>query len=172
LVPVGRDQLIPALLEGRGDIAAANLTITPNRLEQVDFTDPTYRNVSEIAVTGPGAEPICTVEDLSGREVYIRKSSSYHESLDKLNTELTQAGKAPVKVRLAPEELEKEAAKRGLDPNKWFNHVEVVAAEKVGRETVQYVSNVYKYYLTYRLVVERHEEREKRKEAVKKEADK
>jgi membrane-bound lytic murein transglycosylase MltF len=69
-------------------------------------------------------------------------------------------------------QLRKEAAKRGLDPNKWFNHVEVIAAEKVGRETVQYVSNIYKYYLAYKMVMEQREEREKAKEAVKKEVDK
>jgi membrane-bound lytic murein transglycosylase MltF len=67
-------------------------------------------------------------------------------------------------------QLRKGAVKRGLDPNRWFNHVEVVAAEKVGRETVQYVSNVYKYYLAYKMVVEQHQEREKAKEAVKKQA--
>jgi membrane-bound lytic murein transglycosylase MltF len=86
----------------------ANLTITPERLKQVDFTNPTARNVSEIVVTGPGAEPIASVEDLSGKEVYLRKSSSYHESIEKLNAELAQAGRAPVKVRLAPETLESE----------------------------------------------------------------
>jgi membrane-bound lytic murein transglycosylase MltF len=373
-VPVARDELIPALLEGRGDIASANLTITPARLKQVDFTDPLYKDASEIVVTGPGAEPISTVEDLSGKEVYIRKSSSFYESLEKVNAELVKTRKAPVKVRLAPEELEtedilemvnaglvkitiadnhiaefwkqiltkialhpdvavrtggqiatmvrknspqlkaelnaflarypagsktrnqilqkylkktqfvrnatskeeiakfesmveffrkygdqyeldyllmiaqgyqesrldqsarnpsgavgvmqvlpatgkdmnvgditrlepnihagvkyirfmmnqfyasepmdpvnkglftfasynagpgrisqlrKEAAKRGLDPNKWFNNVEVLAAEKVGRETVQYVSNIYKYYLAYKMIEEQREGREK-----------
>jgi membrane-bound lytic murein transglycosylase MltF len=376
-IPVARDELIPALLEGRGDIASANLTITPARLKQVDFTDPWYKDVSEIVVTGPGAEPISTVEALSGKEVYVRKSSSYYESIQKLNGELKKEGKAPVKVRLAPEELEtedilemvnaglvkitiadnhiaefwkqiltkivlhpdvavrtggqigtmirknspqlkaelnaflarhpegsktrniilqkylkstkfarsatskeeiakfeamveffrkygdkyeldyllmiaqgyqeskldqnarnpsgavgvmqvlpstgkdmnvgditklepnihagvkyirfmmnqfyanepmdplnkglitfasynagpgrvsqlrKEAAKRGLDPNKWFNNVEVIAAEKVGRETVQYVSNIYKYYLAYKMVEEQREGREKVKQ--------
>src|SRR5574341_1166183 len=56
-VPVARDQIIPALREGRGDVAMANLTITPERLKQVDFSDATARNVEEIVVTGPGAEP-------------------------------------------------------------------------------------------------------------------
>jgi len=381
-VPVARDQLIPALLEGRGDLAAANLTITPERLEKVDFTDPSATNVSEIVVTGPGAEPISTLQDLSGKEVYVRKSSSYYESLERLNGELKKAGKPLVKVRFAPEEIEtedilemvnaglvkviisddhiaefwkqfftkivlhpevavrtggeigimirknspklkaelnaflarypkgsktrnvllqkylkntkfvknatskgemskfertveffrkygnqydfdyllvmaqgyqesgldqsvrspsgaigimqvlpstgkemevgditkiepnihagvkyirfmmnqyyadepmdrlnkglftiasynagpgrvaqlrKEAAKRGLDPNKWFNNVEVVAAEKVGRETVQYVSNIYKYYLAYKMIAEQREEREKAKKEARKE---
>jgi membrane-bound lytic murein transglycosylase MltF len=107
-VPVGRDDIIPALLEGRGDIAAANLTITPERLKQVDFSDPTARNVSEIVVTGPGADPIKGVEELSGKEVFLRKSSSFYESLQKLNAEFKKADKTPVKVRLAPENLETE----------------------------------------------------------------
>ena len=384
-IPVSRDDLIPALLEGRGDLAAANLTMTAERMKRVDFTDPTRKNVSEIVVTGPGAEPIATAEGLSGREVYVRKSSSYYESLEKLNAELAKAGKKPVKVRFAPEELEsedilemvnaglvkttiiddhiaefwskiftkivlnkdaavrtagdigvmirpnspqlkaelnaflarygegsqvrnqllqkylknikfakeatskeemakfeatveffrkygekyeldyllvmaqgyqesrldqnakspvgaigvmqvmpgtgkdmnvgditniepnihagvkymrfmmtqfyanepmdnlnkglftfasynagpgrisqlrKQAAKRGLDPNKWFNHVEVLAAEKIGRETVQYVSNIYKYYLAYRMVIEERGDREKAKEEIKKEMGK
>ena len=49
------------------------------------------------------------------------------------------------------------AAKRGLDPNQWFNNVELVAAESIGRETVQYVSNIYKYYLAYKLLTEQQE---------------
>jgi len=65
-------------------------------------------------------------------------------------------------------QLRKVAAKRGLDPNRWFNNVEVVAAEKIGRETVQYVSNIYKYYLAYKMVAEQQEEREKAKEGVRK----
>ena len=52
-------------------------------------------------------------------------------------------------------QLRKEAAKRGLDPNVWFQNVEYVAAEKIGQETVTYVSNIYKYYIAYRLVLER-----------------
>ena len=53
----------------------------------------------------------------------------------------------PAKVR----RLRNEARKMGLDPNVWFGNVEVVAAKRVGRETVQYVSNIYKYYIAYRL---------------------
>jgi membrane-bound lytic murein transglycosylase MltF len=50
--------------------------------------------------------------------------------------------------------LRREAAKRGLHPNVWFQNVEYVAAEKIGQETVTYVSNIYKYYIAYRLVME------------------
>ena len=66
--------------------------------------------------------------------------------------------------------LRKEAEKRGLDPNKWFNNVEIVAAEKIGRETVTYVSNIYKYYVAYKLAMENMEERRKDLEGVKKPA--
>jgi membrane-bound lytic murein transglycosylase MltF len=107
-VPVSRDELMPALLEGRGDIAAANLTITPERLNQADFSNPVNSDVSEVVVTGPGASPVASAEDLSGKEVYVRKTSSFYESLQKLNGDLTKAGKAPVKVRFASENLETE----------------------------------------------------------------
>jgi membrane-bound lytic murein transglycosylase MltF len=54
----------------------------------------------------------------------------------------------PARVR----QLRKEAATRGLDPNIWFNNVERIANERIGRETVTYVSNIYKYYVTYLLI--------------------
>ena len=59
--------------------------------------------------------------------------------------------------------LRKEAAEEGLDPNKWFGNVELVAAKEIGQETVTYVSNIYKYYVAYKLAVEQAEEREKAK---------
>ena len=107
-IPVNRGEMIPALLGGRGDFAIGNLTITPERVKQVDFTRPIVRDAVEIAVTGPSAEPIATVDELSGKEVYLRKSSSYYESIQELNALFARTGKAPVKVRLAPENLEAE----------------------------------------------------------------
>ena len=107
-IPVNRGQMIPGLLEGQGDIAMGNLTITPERLKRVDFTQPFMRDAVEIAISGPGAQPLTTAEDLSGKEVYLRKSSSYYESIESLNAQLAKAGKPPVKVRLAPENLEAE----------------------------------------------------------------
>src|SRR6185295_17756546 len=50
--------------------------------------------------------------------------------------------------------MRREAAKRGLDPDKWFNNVEIVTAEKIGIETTTYVRNIYKYYVAYRLTME------------------
>src|SRR5262245_53195398 len=107
-IPVRRDRLIPDLVAGKGDIAAANLTITPERQQLVDFTDPGYTGVSEIVVTGPQSPQIAAVEDLAGHEVFIRKSSSYYESLVKLNEELERTGKPQVILKAAPQELEDE----------------------------------------------------------------
>ena len=107
-IPVARDEMIPALLAGRGDVVVGNLTITAERLKHVDFTNPFRRNVSEVVVTGPSAAPIVSLDDLAGKEIYVRKSSSYYESLEKLNQELARAKKPPVRIRLAPETLEAE----------------------------------------------------------------
>ncbi|HMK64471.1 MAG TPA: lytic transglycosylase F, partial [Thermodesulfobacteriota bacterium] len=107
-LPVGRDKFIPYLKGGKGDIAAGNLTITPGRLKEVDFSKPAFRGVSELVITGPASKPISSKEDLSGQEVYVRKSSSYYESLENLNADFAAAKKAPVKIRLAPESLEDE----------------------------------------------------------------
>jgi membrane-bound lytic murein transglycosylase MltF len=60
-----------------------------------------------------------------------------------------------------------EAQKRGFDPNQWFNNVEVVTAEKIGMETTTYVRNIYKYYVSYRLMLAAHEERQKARGKVK-----
>jgi membrane-bound lytic murein transglycosylase MltF len=99
LIPVTRDALIPALLDGRGDIAAANLTVTPERLEVVDFSEPVLRDVSEIVVTGPSAPPaLRTLEDLAGLDLRLRRSSSYWASVEGLNASLSTAGKPPVRL--------------------------------------------------------------------------
>jgi membrane-bound lytic murein transglycosylase MltF len=63
-------------------------------------------------------------------------------------------------------QMRKEAAKRGLDPDKWFNNVEVVTAEKVGIETTTYVRNIYKYFAAYKLMLDVREEQRKAREEV------
>lgn len=108
IVPVANDDLIPALLEGRGDIVAAGKIITAWRKAQVDFTNPTRKGVSSIVVTGPRVPPIATVEDLSGREVYLRESDISMQNVQRFNAKLAASGKPPVKIRPAPEVLADE----------------------------------------------------------------
>jgi len=107
-VPLTRDLLLPALVDGKVDMVIAQLTVTPERQKLVDFTNPTRTGVDEIVVTGPGAPAIASVEDLAGQEVFVRRSSSYYQSLLELNARLKAAGKPAVTVRAAPENLEDE----------------------------------------------------------------
>lgn len=106
LIPVARDKLLTGLREGRGDIAAANLTITPARQKLVDFSDPTYPDVSELVVTGPGAPEITSLDDLHSPGVLVRRSSSYSEHLSALNEVRKKEGKPEIPVSYADEHLE------------------------------------------------------------------
>jgi membrane-bound lytic murein transglycosylase MltF len=107
-IPVNRNDLIPFLEQGRGDVAAANLTITPERLENVDFTVPTAKGVNELVVTGPGAPALASLDDLSGKTVHVRRSSSYFDSLVRLNASFEERGLEPVEIVEASEHLETE----------------------------------------------------------------
>ena len=108
IIPVTRDRLLPALADGYGDIAAANLTVTPERLELVDFADPFLTGVDEIVVTGPAAPELPSLDDLGGRELLVRQSSSYYESLVRLNERFRTEGKPEVVLVPADEYLEDE----------------------------------------------------------------
>ena len=107
-IPVRRDQLLPGLVAGKGDIAAANLTITPERQKLVDFTAAGLSNVSEVVVSGPASPKVASLDDLSGKDVFVRKSSSYYESLVALNKKFAAEKKPPVTLKEAPETLEDE----------------------------------------------------------------
>ena len=107
-VPISRGELLPALVAGKGDIAASNLTITSQREKLVDFSVPSYTNVSEVVVSGLASPRLSSVDDLAGKEVFVRKSSSYYESLVALNQRFAEQKRPSVKITLAPEELEDE----------------------------------------------------------------
>jgi membrane-bound lytic murein transglycosylase MltF len=108
VIPVQRDELLTGLVAGKGDIAAAGLTITPERRKLVDFTAAGLSNVSEVVVSGPASPTVAGLADLSGKEVFVRKSSSYYESLVALNEKFAAEKKPPVTLKEAPETLEDE----------------------------------------------------------------
>ncbi len=108
VIPTRRDRLLQALAEGLGDIAAGNLTITPARIKKVDFSAPHLTGVDEIVISGPDSPTIKSLDDLSGKEIHVRKSSSYYESLLQLNTRFKLSGKSPIKIVPADEYLEDE----------------------------------------------------------------
>jgi membrane-bound lytic murein transglycosylase MltF len=105
-VPLSRESLLPALAAGRVDAVAAQLTITPERQQLVDFSNPVRRNVSEVVVTAPGVPVVTSADDLSGQRVFVRPSSSYADSLRALNGRLARQGRPPVEIVDAPEYLE------------------------------------------------------------------
>jgi membrane-bound lytic murein transglycosylase MltF len=105
-VPLSRDQLFPALVGGKVEVVAATLTITPEREKIVAFSNPTRTGVSEIVVTPAGAPALTGPDDLSGKQLFVRRSSSYYESVVALNADLQKRGKAPVTIKEAPEALE------------------------------------------------------------------
>jgi membrane-bound lytic murein transglycosylase MltF len=107
-VPVSRNQLLSRLNEGRGDLAVGAITITPERAKVVDFSQPMVTEVKEIAVTGPHSPELQSLDDLSGQEVFVRKSSSYWEHLEALNQKFQSERKPLLKLRAAPEDLEDE----------------------------------------------------------------
>ena len=81
-----------------------------------------------------------------------------NEPMDDLNKALmtfASYNAGPGRIR----QLRREAEKKGLNPNVWFGNVERVASERIGRETVTYVSNIFKYYVAYRLMAEQNERR-------------
>jgi membrane-bound lytic murein transglycosylase MltF len=105
-IPVARDELFSRLSEGRGDLAVAALTVTPERERLVDFSVPMYTEGREIVVTGPGAPPLRAIEDLAGQEVYVRASSSHAEHIRRLNQQWAREGRKPIVIHPADENLE------------------------------------------------------------------
>jgi membrane-bound lytic murein transglycosylase MltF len=93
--PMPRDMMLKSLADGQIDVAEGQLTITPERQALVDFATPYRRDVNEIVGTPSGTPPLSSAEDLSGRQVFVRKSSSYYQSLLALNQRLQAAGRHP-----------------------------------------------------------------------------
>ena len=107
-IPVNRDHLLPAVQAGIGDIAVGNLTMTDERLANVDFVPFTGMTVNELVVSSSDLPAMTSELELAGQEVAVRRSSSYHASLVALNERLKSAGKKPVTIISVPEELEDE----------------------------------------------------------------
>ncbi|MCD2181926.1 transglycosylase SLT domain-containing protein [Rhizobium sp. GN54] len=107
-LPTPRDRLLDALVQGYGDIVMANLTITDERLKLVDFTAPLYGDAREILVTGPGSPAVKTLDDLGGRPIDVRASSSYREHLEALNVARKAGGQLEIGIGEADENLEDE----------------------------------------------------------------
>lgn len=107
-LPVPFNQLLPSLTAGKGDIAAAGITITPERQDSVAFSDPYFKGVKEIVVGHKDAEPLSSLADLAGRNVHVVRGSSFERHLLAFSDSLASAGADPVAVTRAPPYLEAE----------------------------------------------------------------
>jgi membrane-bound lytic murein transglycosylase MltF len=110
LIPTTLDQLIPSLLDGRADIAAGAITITDARRQLVDFSQPISKPFSEIVVTGSSVPSLATLDDLAGKEVFVREKTSYFESLTALNERFRSSGKPEMTLTILPPAVEDEDA--------------------------------------------------------------
>ena len=108
VIPTAHNRLFSDLNAGYGDIVAANLTITPKRKKQVDFSAPLLTGVREIIVTGSGVSLMKSIFELAGKDIIVRKSSSYNESILALNRTLISIGKKPLRIIYVDEYLEDE----------------------------------------------------------------
>jgi membrane-bound lytic murein transglycosylase MltF len=101
-VPVTFDDLLPALLEGRGDLAAAFLTVTREREQQVAFASGRGLEVNEVVVAHAEGDVPGSLDDLAGRSVFVMRGSSYAEHLRELSRKLVARGLRPIEIELAP----------------------------------------------------------------------
>lgn len=106
VIPIARDQLLPALMAGIGDIAAANLTITAQRATKVDFSDPILKDINEVFITSNQTQPITGFDQLADQDVWIRPSSSYYQSIRKINRALKQQNLPPMQVHFIEETMQ------------------------------------------------------------------
>ena len=108
IIPTTRDRLLPALAEGYGDVAIGAFTVTDLRRDIVDFSAPTMSGIEDVVVTSKDSPAIVSEADLAGREIYVRRASSYYEDLVALNQRLESGGAPPVSIKEADAPLEDE----------------------------------------------------------------
>ncbi|WP_038219380.1 lytic transglycosylase F [Vibrio sp. N418] len=106
VIPVNRDELIPSLEKGYGDLVVANLTITDKRKQEIEFSRPVLNDVQEWLITSKQTPQYYQLSQLSGKDIWVRPSSSYYESLQTLNQRLHQLGKPLVEIHFLDETLQ------------------------------------------------------------------
>ena len=99
-IPVTFDRLIPDLIEGKGDIAAAMLTPTAEREQEVSFASYNMR-ANQVVVMHRDVKGVDSIDDLSGKALYVPRSSSYIDHLRDLNSDFVARHRAPVAIHEA-----------------------------------------------------------------------
>ena len=104
-LPMRLDQIEAALTEGVGDMIASGIVVTPEREKRVAFSTPIQTDVTQIIVTRTSQDPLSTLADLSGKEVYANPLTTYYQNLQKANEQLQNSGKAPMILKAADKNL-------------------------------------------------------------------
>jgi membrane-bound lytic murein transglycosylase MltF len=104
-IPVRPDQIETALTQGVGDLIAFGLVMTPERQQQVAFSIPIQTDVQQIVVTGKKFGPVSSLEDLSGKKIFVNPLATYSQSLEKVNDSLRKQGKPPILIQSADKSL-------------------------------------------------------------------
>lgn len=133
-----------------------------SRLQQEVVSSAGAVGIMQIKPTTAAGDPI-NIEEVEKVENNIHAGAKYlrylmdryfaKDSIDELNQRLfaiAAYNAGPARIN----RLRKQAEAQGLNPNQWFDQVEMVVAKDIGRETVQYVSNIYKYYTSYRSLLQ------------------
>jgi len=107
-IPTTRDKLLSDLLTGKGDMAAGDITITPERQKIVNFSNKIGTPFNEIIITGPGAPPLNSIDDLSAKVVHVREITSFYSSLVKINEDFIKRKLPPIKLTSLPNVLSDE----------------------------------------------------------------
>ena len=104
-IPVRPDQIEKALTDGVGDLIAYALTVTPAREQRVAFSSPIETDVKQIVVTGKGFGPVSSLQDLSGKKIFVNPLTTYAGNLAKVNDSLRKQGKPPILIENADKNL-------------------------------------------------------------------
>jgi membrane-bound lytic murein transglycosylase MltF len=104
-LPVAPAQMESALTEGMGDLIANAVVITPEREQRVAFSIPIQTDVTQIIVSGKSFGSFSALEELGGKEIYVNPLMTSYQNLQTLNESLQKAGKAPIQIRSADQNL-------------------------------------------------------------------
>ena len=107
-IPLRPDQAEAALTQGVGDLIAYGLVVTPEREKKVAFSIPIATNIKQIVVTGKGFGHATSLEDLSGKKIYVNPLTTYYANLQQVNVSLRKQGKPPIQIEKADPNLQDE----------------------------------------------------------------
>ncbi len=104
-IPVRIDQLESYLMNGIGDLVAYPVVVTPGREQAVAFSAPLETGVKQILVTGKNFGPVSSLQDLSGKKVFVNPLTTYYDNLQKVSDSLVKQGKGPILIQKADKNL-------------------------------------------------------------------